>query len=185
MFSGMPAYLINISWSGDLIRETCSKNHHIKFPIGCSSDHFGFLSCYFMLLIFKVRPWLAFIGAIAFSFNTFNIISIEAGHIWKIRAIAYMPLVIGSVHMVITQKKRLFPLGLLSLAVALEIQANHLQITYYLLLMLIIYGLFYLVDMIKSKKIFKTKLSYCPLNFSRYSGRWCKCGSYLDYFRIQ
>jgi len=78
-------------------------------------------------------------------------ISIEAGHIWKVRAIAYMPLVLGAVHMVITQKKKLLPLGLLSLAVALEIQANHLQITYYLFLMLIIYGLFHLFEMIKSK----------------------------------
>ena len=53
--------------------------------------------------------------------------------------------------MVVTQKKKLLPLGLLSLAVALEIQANHLQITYYLFLMLIIYGLFHLFEMIKSK----------------------------------
>ena len=154
MFSGMPAYLINISWSGDLIKHV-QKIITLNFPSAAQVTILGFLSCYFMLLIFKVRPWLAFIGAIAFSFNTFNIISIEAGHIWKVRAIAYMPLVIGSVHMVITQKKKLFPLGLLSLAVALEIQANHLQITYYLLLMLIIYGLFYLVDMIKSKKYSK------------------------------
>ena len=130
MFSGMPAYLINIYWSGDLIKHV----QHIitlKFPSAAQVTILGFLSCYFMLLIFKVRPWLAFIGAIAFSFNTFSIISIEAGHIWKVRAISYMPLVVGSVHMVITQKKKLFPLGLLSLAVALEIQANHLKITYY------------------------------------------------------
>lgn len=156
MFSGMPAYLINISWSGDLIKYV----QHIitlKFPSAAQVTILGFLSCYFMLLIFKVRPWLAFIGAIAFSFNTFSIISIEAGHIWKVRAIAYMPLVMGSVHMLVTQKKKLLPLGLLSLAVALEIQSNHLQITYYLLLMLIIYSLFYLVEMLKSKQYSKLK----------------------------
>jgi len=150
MFSGMPAYLINISWSGDLIKHI-QRIITFAFPSAAQVSILAFLSCYFMLLIFKVRPWLAFIGAIAFSFNTFSMISIEAGHIWKVRAIAYMPLVLGAVHMVVTQKKKLFPLGLLSLAVALEIQANHLQITYYLLLMLIIYGLFHLVEMIKSK----------------------------------
>jgi len=154
MFSGMPAYLINISWSGDFIKHI----QHIitfAFPSAAQVSVLAFLSCYFMLLVFKVRPWLAFIGAIAFSFNTFSMISIEAGHIWKVRAIAYMPLVLGAVHMVVTRKKKLFPLGLLSLAVALEIQANHLQITYYLLLMLIIYGLFHLVAMIKSKQYSK------------------------------
>ena len=150
MFSGMPAYLINISWSGDFIKHI-QRIITFAFPSAAQVSVLAFLSCYFMLLVFKVRPWLAFIGAIAFSFNTFSMISIEAGHIWKVRAIAYMPLVLGAMHMVVTRKKKLFPLGLLSLAVALEIQANHLQITYYLLLMLIIYGLFHLVAMIKSK----------------------------------
>lgn len=150
MFSGMPAYLINISWSGDFIKHI-QRIITFAFPSAAQVSVLAFLSCYFMLLVFRVRPWLAFIGAVAFSFNTFSMISIEAGHIWKVRAIAYMPLVLGAVHMVVTQKKKLFPLGLLSLAVALEIQANHLQITYYLLLMLIIYGLFHLVTMIKSK----------------------------------
>jgi len=150
MFSGMPAYLINISWSGDLIKHI-QRIITLAFPSAAQVSILAFLSCYFMLLAFRVRPWLAFIGAIAFSFNTFSMISIEAGHIWKVRAIAYMPLVLGAVHTVVNQKKKLLPLGLLSLAVALEIQANHLQITYYLLLMLTIYGLFHLVDMIKSK----------------------------------
>ena len=150
MFSGMPAYLINISWSGDLIKHI-QRIITLAFPSAAQVTLLAFLSCYFMLLAFRVRPWLAFIGAIAFSFNTFSMISIEAGHIWKVRAIAYMPLVLGAVHTVVNQKKKLLPLGLLSLAVALEIQANHLQITYYLLLMLTIYGLFHLVDMIKSK----------------------------------
>ena len=150
MFSGMPAYLINISWSGDFIKHI-QRIITFAFPSAAQVSVLAFLSCYFMLLVFRVRPWLAFIGAVAFSFNTFSMISVEAGHIWKVRAIAYMPLVLGAVHMVVTQKKKLFPLGLLSLAVALEIQANHLQITYYLLLMLIIYGLFHLVTMIKSK----------------------------------
>ena len=150
MFSGMPAYLINIYWSGDLIKYI-QRIITFGFPSAAQVTLLAFLSCYLMLLAFRVRPWLAFIGAIAFSFNTFSMISIEAGHIWKVRAIAYMPLVLGAVHMVITQKKKLLPLGLLSLAVALEIQANHLQITYYLFLMLIIYGLFHLFEMIKSK----------------------------------
>ena len=162
MFSGMPTYLINIYWSGDLIKHI-QRIITFGFPSAAQVTILAFLSCYFMLLVFRVRPWLAFIGAIAFSFNTFNMISIEAGHIWKVRAISYMPLVLGAVHMVITQKNKLLSLGLLSLAVALEIQANHLQITYYLLLMLIVYGLFHLVEMIKSRHYSKLGIQVAVL----------------------
>ena len=108
MFSGMPAYLINISWSGDLIKHI-QRIITFAFPSAAQVSVLAFLSCYFMLLVFKVRPWLAFIGAIAFSFNTFSMISIEAGHIWKVRAIAYMPLVLGAVHMVLPKKRSCSP----------------------------------------------------------------------------
>ena len=175
MFSGMPAYLINISWSGDFIKHI-QRIITFAFPSAAQVSVLAFLSCYFMLLVFKVRPWLAFIGAIAFSFNTFSMISIEAGHIWKVRAIAYMPLVLGAMHMLVTQKKKLLPLGLLSLAVALEIQANHLQITYYLFLMLIIYGLFHLVEMIKSKHYSKLGTQVALLIFAGILGVGANAG---------
>jgi hypothetical protein len=152
MFSGMPAYLINISWTGDFIKHI-QQIITLNFPSAAQVTILAFLSCYFMLLIFKVRPWLAFIGAIAFSFNTFSIISIEAGHIWKVRAMAYMPLVLGAVHLLFNSQKRIFALGFLSLAAALEIQANHLQITYYLFLLLLIYGVFQVIEYVKSKQL--------------------------------
>ena len=164
MFSGMPAYLINISYSGELIKYV-QKLISVGLPSSAQVIFLSFVSFYILLLVFKVRPVLAFAGAVAFSFNTFSLISVEAGHIWKVRAIAYMPLVIAGVHMVFTSSKRWLAVGLLSAAVALEIYANHLQITYYLFLMLLAYGVFQFIDVIRTKewKQFSVKLAMLAL----------------------
>ncbi len=138
MFSGMPAYLINLRWSGDLMRYV-TKVYSLGLPSPADITFVGMLSFYILLLVFGVRPYLAIAGAVAFALGTFNIISIEAGHIWKVRAIAYMPLVLAGVHLVF-RKKYLPGFILTALAVAFEIRANHLQITYYLFLLLLIYG---------------------------------------------
>ncbi len=143
MFGGMPAYLINTKWSGDLMAYVAAV-YRLGLPSPADILFVAMLSFYILLLAFKVRPYLAIAGAIAFGLGSFNIISIEAGHIWKVRAIAYMPLVLAGVHLVF-RKKYLPGLVLTALAVALEIRANHLQITYYLFLLLLIYGIVMLI----------------------------------------
>ncbi|MEM6829596.1 MAG: hypothetical protein AAF551_03710, partial [Bacteroidota bacterium] len=152
MFSGMPAYLISTVYSGELIKYV-QKIISVGLPSSAQVVFLSFLSFYILLVSFKVRPILAFAGAIAYAFNTFNLISVEAGHIWKVRAIAYMPLVASGVHLILGTSKRLLGLGILSIAVSLEIAANHLQITYYLFLFLIPYGIVVLVDAIKGKTL--------------------------------
>ena len=152
MFSGMPAYLINISYSGELVKYA-HKIISMNLPSSAQVIFLAFVSFYILLLTFKVRPLFAFIGAVAFAFNTFNLISVEAGHIWKVRAIAYMPLVVSGVNLIFSKTKEWLGLGLLSLAVALEIHANHLQITYYLLLFLIIYGVIQLIVAVKENQL--------------------------------
>ncbi|MEL7001351.1 MAG: YfhO family protein, partial [Bacteroidota bacterium] len=97
---------------------------------------------------------VAMIGALAYGFNTFNIISIEAGHIWKVRAMAYMPLVLAGVKLIYDRNnKLLWGFVLTSIALALEIRSNHLQITYYLALLLIAFGINELIQAIKQKAI--------------------------------
>ncbi|MEM7549074.1 MAG: YfhO family protein [Bacteroidota bacterium] len=151
MFSGMPAYLISVRWSGELIRYV---QQIISFglPREPALTFISFLSFYILLLAFNMKPGIALFGALAYGLNTFNIISIEAGHIWKVRAMAYMPLVVAGIHLVFKGRK-ILGFALTALAMALEIQANHLQITYYLALLLLIYGAYHLYEAIQNKEL--------------------------------
>ena len=138
IFGGMPAYLINMKWSGDLMLQV-HRLLSLWLPGPAGATLVACISFYILLLVFKVRPWIAMVGGIAYGLSSFNIISIEAGHMWKVLAIAYMPLVLAGVHLTVSRK---YILGatLTALGLALELRSNHLQITYYLLLLLLIYG---------------------------------------------
>lgn len=151
MFGGMPAYLISLRWSGGQIMQTVQKTLLLHMPRPVGENFVAFLAFYILLLTFGVRPYLAIAGAMAFGLSTFFIVSIQAGHMWKIRAIAYMPLVLAGFRLVFS-KKYLFGFILTSLALALEINANHLQITYYLFLVLLTYGFSELFSDIKEKQ---------------------------------
>ncbi len=152
MFGGMPAYLINIKYKGDSIVNFFQNVYSFGLPRQAEVILKCFLSFYIMLVIFGVRPYLAIAGALAYGLGTFNIVSLEAGHIWKIEAIAYMPLVLGGIHLTY-RGNLLWGFTLAAVALALELDSNHLQITYYLLLMVIIYGLAMLVQAVKKKKL--------------------------------
>lgn len=150
MFGGMPAYLINIQYKGEGIINMIQKAYSFGFPRQAEVILKCFLSFYIMLVIFGVRPYLAIAGAIAYGLGTFNIVSLEAGHIWKIEAIAFMPLVLGGIHLTY-RGKLLWGFTLTALALALELKSNHLQITYYLLITVVIYGIAMLVHAIRNK----------------------------------
>ncbi|NJN27746.1 MAG: YfhO family protein [Cyclobacteriaceae bacterium] len=152
MFSGMPAYLISLNWSGGWLLQTTQKTFTLFLPRPVGENFLAFVSFYILLLSFGVRPYLAIGGAFAFGLSTFFIVSIQAGHMWKIRAMAYMPLVVAGVRLVFS-KRYLAGFILTSLALALELNANHLQITYYLFLLLVFYGIAELVSDAKEKQL--------------------------------
>ncbi len=152
MFSGMPSYLINTRHYGEWFIAGIKQIISLKLPTPANYTFLAMLSFYLLLIIFKVRPYLAIVGAIAYGFGSFNLISIEAGHNWKVGAMATMPLVLGAVH--VTFYRNLY-WGFIAtiIAVGIQIQMNHLQITYYLFLLLLIYGGFQLFYMIKDKQL--------------------------------
>jgi hypothetical protein len=160
MFGGMPAYLISVQWSGAFLMDNMQRLMQLYMPRPVGENFIAFISFYILLLAFGVRPYLALSGALAFGLSTFYVISIQAGHMWKIRAIAYMPMVLAGVKLVFS-RKYLLGFILTAIALALEINANHLQITYYLFLVLGIYGISELIYEIKSGKLksFATKIS--------------------------
>lgn len=150
MFSGMPAYLVSVQYKDEVLT-FFSKALSLWLPNPASYIFMCFISYYIMLLCFGVRPYLAIAGAIIFGLTTFNIISISAGHNSKIHAVAYMPLVIAGIRKVF-DKKLLLGFVLTAVGLALELKANHLQMTYYLLLITLLYGLVELIFHIKDKQ---------------------------------
>ncbi len=151
MFGGMPAYLINTQWSGDVLKYVYSA-WTVGLPSGARHTFIAMTCFYILLLCFGVKPVYAILGSVGFGFNTFNIIGIEAGHIWKVTAYAFAPLVLGGIHLVF-KKNFVRGFALTAFGLAMQIRANHLQITYYLLLIVMIYGLFVLIQAIREKEI--------------------------------
>jgi hypothetical protein len=151
MFSGMPAYLVNVEWGNQAIR-------YIKSICGLGIPHpvnnifLAFLSYYIMLLCFRVRPYLAIAGALAFGLSSYMIIGLGAGHNARIGAIAFMPLVVGGIHLAFTGNKML-AFGLTTAGLALHLRENHLQITYYLILIVLAYGLVQLIYAVREKQL--------------------------------
>ena len=139
MFSGMPAYQISTKYKGNLIQYV-AKALSLGIPRPSGMLFLYLLGFYILLLSLKVDYRLSAVGAIAFAFSSYFFIIIQAGHMTKAHAIAYVPMVIAAV--LYTYRGKMFLGGVLTaLTVALELYANHLQITYYLVLILLLLGL--------------------------------------------
>ena len=148
-FGGMPTYQLGAKYPHDYIGALDDALRFLPRP----ADYLFlyFLGFYGLLLVLKIDPLKAFIGAIAFGFSTYLIIILGVGHNAKAHAIAYMPLVIAG-FILVYQKKYTWG-GLLAMfAVALEINANHFQMTYYLLIFLLILSAYFTYEAIKSKE---------------------------------
>ncbi|MGY6741329.1 MAG: YfhO family protein [Cecembia sp.] len=149
IFSGMPAYLVSFEIPGD-ITNSLTKILTLGLPHPINSLFFGMVSMYILLISFKVRAEFAIPGAIAFAFNTFHLISLDAGHNAKIWAICLIPLILAGIH-ISMQRKYLLGLALFAFGMMLQLKFNHLQITYYTLWIVLIYGIGELIYAIKQK----------------------------------
>ena len=149
-FGGMPTYQLGANYPHDYIGKLDDALRFLPRP----ADYL-FLYClgfYALLLVFRVDSLKAFFGALAFGLSTYLIVILGVGHNAKAHAIAYMPLVIAG--FILVFKKRYLHGGILTmLAVALEINANHFQMTYYLLLLLLILSVFFLYRLVKEKDL--------------------------------
>ena len=151
MFSGMPAYQISVKYKANLIAYV-DKVFRLGLPRPADYVFLYFLGFFFLLVIMGVSPWLAIVGALAYGFSTYFIIILEAGHNTKAHAIAYMAPLLGSI--LFTLRGRLLTGGILTaLFAALEIYTNHLQITYYFLIIVLIIWIGFLIDAIRQKQI--------------------------------
>ena len=147
-FGGMPTYQLGAKYPHDYIGALDDVLRFLPRP----ADYLFlyFLGFYGLLLVLKIDPLKAFFGAIVFGFSTYLIIILGVGHNAKAHAIGYMPLVIAG-FLLVFQKKYVLG-GLLTLiATALEINANHFQMTYYLLIFLLVLVGYFAFQFIKEK----------------------------------
>lgn len=151
MFSGMPAYLVNLQWS-DGVMVTVKKVLSLFLPHPVRNIFAAFICYYILLLAFRVRPYLAIAGALAFGLSSYMIIGLSAGHNARIGAIAFMPLVMAGIHLAFSGK-RVLGFGVTAAGLALHLRENHLQITYYLMLIVAAYGLVQLITAVREKQL--------------------------------
>ena len=149
-FGGMPTYQSGANYPNDYIGMI---DDAIRFlPRPADYLFLYFIGFYALMLVFKVDPLKAFIGALAFGLSTYLIVIIGVGHNAKAHAVGYMPFVVAG--FILVFKKRYLLGGVVTmLAVALEITANHFQMTYYLLLLLIVMSFFFFYQLFKEKDL--------------------------------
>ncbi|MEN9917932.1 MAG: hypothetical protein RL662_368 [Bacteroidota bacterium] len=150
MFSGMPSYQIGV-WGG-----TPNFLDYLEAPLkalgynNAGAVFTGMLMAYILFCIMGVGLIPAILGAVAYSLSSYNIIILEAGHVTKAWAIAYMPLIMAGLALTFKRKHLLAGL-LMALGLALQIKNNHLQITYYTALLCVFVYIGVIIDSVSKK----------------------------------
>lgn len=149
-FGGMPTYQLGAYYPHNYVKKLDSLLRFLPRP----ADYLFlyFIGFYILMLVMKLDYKLAFLGAIAFGFSTYLIIILGVGHNAKAHAIAYMPMVLAGI-LLCFRNKYIGGFLLLAVAMALEIGANHFQMTFYLLLLVIILGIAYFIDAFRKKQL--------------------------------
>ncbi len=149
MFSGMPAYQISTKYSGNQLGYL-DRIITLGLPHPVNLVFLYFIGFFILLLVLKVDPWIAVAGSIGFAFSSFFIIIIDVGHNSQAQAIGYMAPVLAGI--ILTFRNKYLPGGIMTaLFLSLEIKANHPQITYYLMIIALIFGIVELIQSVKNK----------------------------------
>lgn len=151
MFGGMPAYQIAVQYPGAVLKQV-DKLFQLWTPRPVAFVVLYMIGFYILMLSLRINPWLAIAGAIAFGFSSYYFIIIEAGHNTKAHAIGYMaPTLAGMIWAY--RGKLLLGGALTALFMALQVQANHVQITYYFGIFAIFYALALAVDAVRNQRL--------------------------------
>ena len=152
LFGGMPTYQLAPSYDSQDTLISISWLYRLGLPENVWYVFIYLLGFYILLRAFDFRQHLAALGSIIWAFSSYFFIIIAAGHIWKVIALAYLPPMIAGV--VLAYKgKYLWGLVVTAIFAALEIFANHVQMTYYYLFIILFMVIAYLVDAIRNKKM--------------------------------
>ena len=147
-FGGMPTYQLGARYPYDFLTPIHKLFQLIPQPAEILFLYL--LSAYLFLLIIKMPIPIAVFGAFAYGLSTYLLIILQVGHNTKAQALAYMPLVIGGMYMILyDQRFRGFVLTVFALS--MQIRANHYQMTYYMLLLMLVIGIVYAISALKTK----------------------------------
>ena len=149
-FGGMPTYQLGAKYPHNYIKKLDLALRFLPRP----ADYLFLylIGFYILLLVLKIDYRMAAFGALAFGFSTYLIIILGVGHNAKAHAIAYMPLVLSGIILTF-QKRYAIGFSVTAISSGLELVTNHPQMTYYLLILILILGISYLVQSIKSKEV--------------------------------
>ena len=152
LFGGMPTYQMAPSYGSTNLLAKAVDAYHLWLPDNVWFVFAYLLGFYILLRAFDFRQHLAALGSIIWAFSTYFLIIIAAGHIWKVWALAYLPPMIAG--LVLAYKGRyLWGLLLTAIFTAFEINANHVQMTYYYLFIILFLVIAWLVEAIQQKQL--------------------------------
>jgi len=151
IFSGMPTYQLQPSYDSNNVLKAAERAYHLWLPENVWYLFAYLLGFYILLRAFDFRYHLAALGSVVWAFSTYFLIIIAAGHLWKVIALGYLPPMIAGVVLCYRGK---YLTGLLVTAIfaALEVNANHIQMTYYYLFVLLFMVVAWIIDAIRQRQ---------------------------------
>lgn len=152
VFGGMPTYQMSPSYDSGTVLKQAVNAYHLWLPDYVWYVFAYLLGFYILLRAFNFRQSLAALGSIIWAFSSYFFIIIAAGHIWKVMALAYLPPMIAGI-VLAYRGKYLWGLLVTAIFTAFEVNANHVQMTYYYLFIIFFMVIAYLVDAIKNKQM--------------------------------
>ena len=152
LFSGMPTYQMAPAYGSGKVLDHVANAYHLWLPDYVWYLFAYLLGFYILLRAFDFRQMLAALGSIVWAFSTYFLIIIAAGHYWKVMALAYLPPMIAGI-VLAYRGKYLWGFVVTAIFAALEVKANHVQMTYYYLFIILAMIVAYLVDAIRKKQM--------------------------------
>lgn len=151
VFGGMPTYQMAPSYSSDNLLQKAIAAYHLWLPDNVWYVFAYLLGFYILMRAFDFRRSLAVLGSIIWAFSSYFFIIIAAGHLWKVMALAYLPPMIAGVVLAYRGK---YWAGLVVTAIfaAFEVKANHVQMTYYYLFVILLMAIAFMIDAIRKKQ---------------------------------
>jgi hypothetical protein len=152
LFSGMPTYQMSPSYSSTDKLSTLESIYRLGLPTVASYVFMMLLGFYILMRAFDFRVWMSALGAILWAFSSYYFIIIQAGHIWKLLTLCFIPPTIAG--MVLCYRGK-YMLGIVVTGIftALQILSNHVQMSYYFLLVIGFMSLSFLIDAIRQKTL--------------------------------
>ncbi len=151
LFSGMPTYQMAPSYSSTNALSAVESAYHLWLPDNVWYVFVYLLGFYILLRAFDFRQHLAALGSVLWAFSTYFLIIIAAGHLWKVMALAYLPPMIAGVVLAF-RGRYLWGLVVTALFGALEIHANHLQMTYYYMFVIFFMLIAFIIEAVVIRK---------------------------------